>query len=227
MKYLIICLFLLVTTLSPAQEVSYDTWKKEAKSDFRLLPKYGGHPKSAEQKALDQKLIEDYTAQGGTRLKGSDILVKLGFDHLYRGNLKTAMYRFNQAWLLDAGNPNVYWGFGAIYTTLGELESAISQYDEGLKIDPNSSNILTDKATVYKIKYEQSQKNTDYQEALRLFKKSYAINPTYQSTLYKLSVCYFEKGDCENARKYYNECLKLGGKNISKEYTEALNSLCK
>jgi len=219
-------LFLIISTVSSAQRSSYAKWKKEAKTDFRLLPKYGGHPKTAEQKALDQQLIDYNTALDGTRLKASDHLVNLGFHYLYQENLKTAMYRFNQAWLLDAGNPNVFWGFGGLYTTMGKLKNAIIQYDEGLKIDPNSSNILTDKGTVYMIKYQQNRKKKDYLTALELFKKSYAVDPENQNTLYKISVCYFEKKDCENARRYYNECLKLGGRPITKEYTEALNSFC-
>ena len=34
------------------------------------------------------------------------------------------MYRFNQAYLLDSTNTDIYWGFGGVYMTLGDFENA-------------------------------------------------------------------------------------------------------
>jgi Flp pilus assembly protein TadD len=227
MKHLItIILLITVSALASGQNMSYSQWKKEAKEDIRLLPKYGEVPKTKEQKSADQELIDDYVKQEGNRVKASEVLVKLGFNYLYKGDLKTAMYRFNQAWILDPENANCFWGFGAIYFTFGDYDNALRQYDEGLKVDTNSSNIMTDKATIFMTKYMNNHTEKDLEQALIHFKKSYSISPKNQSTLIKLSVCYFEKKDCENARFFYNECQKLGRRFITKEYTEALNKEC-
>jgi len=227
MKHIITIILLLISTISIGQQISYEAWKAEAENNIRLLPKYGNIPKTKEQNDADQELIKTYTAQEGTRLKASELLVKLGFDYLYKRDLKTAMYRFNQAWLLDPENPNVFWGFGAVYFSFGDFQNAIKQYDEGLKLNDNSSNILTDKASIYFTKYMNSQDEKDYNSAIALFKKSYFIDPKNQNTLFKTSACYFVKKDCNNAWKYYNECKQLGGKPITKEYTEALIQGCK
>jgi tetratricopeptide (TPR) repeat protein len=227
MNPIITIIFLLISAVSIAQQSSYSSWQEDEKTNIRLLPKYGNAPKTDEQKASDQELIDKYVAQEGTRLKGSELLVKLGFDYLYKRDFKTAMYRFNQAWLLDPENPNVFWGFGAIYFSFGDVENAIRQYDEGLLLNGNNSNILTDKATIYMSKYMRSQSEEDYSNALTLFKKSYCNDPKNQNTLFKLSVCYFLKKDCENALKYYKECKELGGKPITGEYTKAISQGCK
>jgi tetratricopeptide (TPR) repeat protein len=228
MRHLItIILVITATGIASGQKISYSEWKKETKVDIRLLPKYGEVPKTKEQKLADQELIDDYVKQEGNRTTASELLVRLGFNYLYKGDLKTAMYRFNQAWILDPENPNCFWGFGAIYFTFGDYENALKQYDDGLKVDANSSNILTDKATVFMTKYMNNHIDTDYNEALTFFRKSYSINPKNQNTLFKLSVCYFQKKDCENALFFYNECKKLGGRHITKEFTEALNEECK
>ncbi len=226
MNLIITIIFLLISAVSIAQQSSYSSWQEDAKTNIRLLPKYGNAPKTDEQKESDQELIDKYVAQEGTRLKGSELLVKLGFDYLYKRDFKTAMYRFNQAWLLDPENPNVFWGFGAIYFSFGDVENAIRQYDEGLLLNGNNSNILTDKATIYMTKYMRSQSEEDYSDALTLFKKSYRNDPKNQNTLFKLSVCYFLKKDCENALKYYKECKELGGKPITGEYTKAISQGC-
>ena len=228
MRHLItIILLITVTAIATGQNMSYSEWKKEAKEDIRLFPKYGEVPKTKEQKLADQELIDDYVKQEGSRMKASELLVRLGFNYLYKGDLKTAMYRFNQAWILEPENSNCFWGFGAIYFTFGDYENALKQYDEGLKVDANSSNILTDKATIFMTKYMNNHIDNDFNEALTLFRKSYSISPKNQNTLFKLSVCYFQKKDCENVLFFYNECLKLGGRPITKEFTEALNKECK
>ncbi|MFD2162486.1 tetratricopeptide repeat protein [Paradesertivirga mongoliensis] len=227
MKYNITFILLFITTLAFGQQITYSGWKEEAKTEIRLLPKYGNAIKTKEQKASDQELIQTYLKQAGTNRKASELLVKLGFDYLYKQDLKTAMYRFNQAWLLDPTNENVFWGFGAIYFSFGDFESGMYQYDEGLKLNPNSSNILTDKATVYMTRFMKSNSDKDFNLAINHFKKSYSIDSKNQNTLFKMSACYFVKKDCDNAWKYYNECKELGGRPITKEYTEALTRSCK
>jgi Flp pilus assembly protein TadD len=151
MKYTIILIFLLISTLTFGQQIIYSNWKKEAKTEIRLLPKYGNAVKTKEQKTSDQELIKAYVEKAGTNRKASELLIKQGFDYLYKQDLKTAMYRFNQAWLLDPTNADVFWGFGAIYFSFGDFESTMLQYDEGLKLNANSSNILTDKANSWSI----------------------------------------------------------------------------
>jgi tetratricopeptide (TPR) repeat protein len=211
----------------PTKPITYTEWKEEAKTNMRLLPKYGNQPKTEAQKEADNELINTYLKQQGTRRKASEVLIKLGFDYLYRGNIKTAMYRFNQAWLLDSSNVDVHWGFGAIYHSLGDYGSAMKQYDEGLSVDPRNSKIITDKATISMVGYYTTKDSSKLKEAIFLLEQSYGLDAKNQNTLFKLSICYFLSNDCIKAKKYYNECMALGGKPVTKEYTKALNEKCK
>ncbi len=213
-------------TLS-AEKITYQEWKEEAKTNIRLLPKYGDLPKTEDQKDADNELINTYIKQEGTRNKASTALISLGFNYLYRGDIKTAMYRFNQAWLLDSTNVDIYWGFGAIYHSFGDYESAMMQYDAGLSIDPKNSRIITDKATVYMIGYYANNDQNKLNKAIVLLEQSYALDSKNQNTLFKLSICCFLKDDCKRAKKYYNECMNLGGQPITKEFAKALNEKCK
>jgi tetratricopeptide (TPR) repeat protein len=226
MKYALVLITLFVYKFSFAQQMTYQEWQEEAKSDIRMLPEYGNVQKSKQQIEADQKLIAYELKENGTNRKASDKLISLGFDYLYRGDIKVAMYRFNQAYLLDPTNENIYWGFGAIYFTFDDTNEALRQYSKGLATNPNNSNILTDKATIYMTFFEKKGDSEDYNIALSLFNKSYAIDPLNQNTLFKLSAAYLYKNDCKNARKFYNDCIKLGGKPITKEYTDALNKMC-
>ncbi|MHA4895824.1 tetratricopeptide repeat protein [Pedobacter sp. PWIIR3] len=209
------------------ERLSYEQWQKEAQTEIRLNPKYGNGIKTSEQKKADQQLIDSYTAQDGSRHKASDGLIKIGFNYLYKGDLRTAMYRFNQAWLLDSTNADVFWGFSAVYFSFKDIKKSMVMLEEGLKIDPRSVHLITDKASIYLTNFYSKKDQSDLLKAIMILQESYAIDPLYDNTLFKLSVCYFLNQDCVNAKRYFNECMKVGGRPIPADYAEALKSRCK
>ncbi|RFZ84923.1 hypothetical protein DYU05_04775 [Mucilaginibacter terrenus] len=229
MKRYLTLLFCLMCFVSYAQKINYINWKTEASNDIRLQPEYGHAVKTKEQIAADDELIATVLKQDRTRRKGSDHLINLEFKYLYNSDMRTAMSRFNQAYLLDPKNENVYWGYGAVYVMFGDKEEAIRQYDKGLSINPNSAVILTDKATIYFAEFQQEQGKfpEKLEKALTLLNASYKVDPKNLNTLYKLSICYFLIQDCANAWKYYKDCQALGGTPISPDFTTALKRQCK
>ncbi len=154
-------------------------------------------------------------------------MVNFGFDYLYKGDFATAMKRFNQAWLLNHQNEDAYWGFAAVYFSFNDYNAAMAQLNKGLLLNPKSSKILTDKATIYTVYYTRDGKVENLETAIRLFNESYQIDPHNANTLFKLSVAYFYKGDCKNARRFLKEHNDAGGKAATKEYAEALAQQCK
>ena len=230
MKLLIITIFL--TALHAfGQQMTLEEWNREAETNIRLLPKYGMVDKTPEQKASDESLRADMLSQGLTAREASEQFIDLGFKYLYQ-DIKTAMYRFNQAYLMDSNNIDIYWGYGGVYMVLGDIDRAKEQFQIGLSKEPNNAKILTDLATCYLGEYyDLSQRDLDkaklkLNKAIELFTKSYKIDKTNQNTLFKISVCYYQQEDCENALKFYNECMELGGNPISKEYKAAIKVAC-
>jgi tetratricopeptide (TPR) repeat protein len=234
---LIISFFTLTTF---GQQMTSEQWEEEAKTNIRLLPKYGHVEKTEAQKKSDQEFIETVLKQDSSNRKASDHMISLGFKYLNR-DIKTAMYRFNQAYLLDSTNTDIYWGFGGVYMTLGLYSKAENQYKEGLAINPNNTHLLTDYGTNFLAQYYpmQMMPKNDYvknpkEEAIKLLDsaitymtKSYQIDMKDQNTTFKLSICYWNKGDCDNAWKYYNICQELGGQPITEDYTNDLKKKCK
>ena len=143
---LLIFCFSTCNTKSP-----YQTWKEAAKTNIRLLPKYGLAKKSPDQKKADEEFIKSAISASGTAEKAADTYVKFGFKYLNEGNLQTSMYRFNQAWMLNPENPDVYWGFGSIYFKFQDYYKAVLQYNEGLHISPKHEGILKDRATALRL----------------------------------------------------------------------------
>ncbi len=234
MKMLFTVLFAIVYSVAFGQS-TYQEWAAQAETNIRLKPKYGNVKKTKEQQEIDRDFVEQTmksSRYNGDKTLASNQMIEVGFQYLYKGDLKTAMYRFNQAFLLDSGNTDIYWGFGAIYMALSNLEKAKEQYDEGLKLDPKNPHLLTDYGTYYLLKYYEVEKSAKATAKAHLGKAiekltvSYGIDPKDQNTLYKLSGCYLLNNDCPNARKFYKLCASEGGDPITEAYTKELNSAC-
>jgi Tfp pilus assembly protein PilF len=86
------------------------------------VPMYGELDRSADAslKEADEKLIADTTKRFGSREKASAAFVGNGFALYGRDDLTAAMRRFNQAWLLDPKNPEVYFGFAVVLHDRGK-----------------------------------------------------------------------------------------------------------
>ena len=91
-------------------------------------PMYGGLDRQSipEVKKGDEDFIRKTSAAFGGRERAAAAWVDQGFRFYKSGNLKFAMRRFNQAWLLDPKNPEVYWGFGVV---LHDRDQAFAAYD--------------------------------------------------------------------------------------------------
>src|SRR5690606_8874182 len=112
----ILILGLCIISIAPfAQNLTFEHWQNESRQNKGLLPRYGDSKKSKEEiesdRAFEKKVMESFEH----REDASNHMIDLGFQYLYRGDPRTAMYRFNQAYLLDRENPYIYWGYGAVY----------------------------------------------------------------------------------------------------------------
>ncbi|MDI3318283.1 tetratricopeptide repeat protein [Pinibacter soli] len=213
-------------------KMTFEQWNEEAKTNIRLLPKYGHVAKTEGQKAADKEFIETTLRQYPTNRKASDHLIELGFKYLY-SDVKTAMYRFNQAYLLDSTNTDIYWGYGGVYMVFGDFENAQKQYLEGLAINSKNTHLLTDFGAYFMSQYygqqplDEKMALTYLDSAIIYLTKSFQLDKTDPNTSFKLSICYYQKKDCTNAWKYYNDCKSVGGQPITEDYTKALTEQCK
>ncbi len=213
------CLVILASSSAAAQQMTLNQWNEEAKTDIRFLPKYGHVEKTADQLEADSNFIRKVLPDFANKRLASEELINLGFKYLYH-DVKTAMYRFNQAFLLDSTNSDIYWRFGAVYMILEDYPRAREQYEDGLLHDPANSRIMTDYGT-----YFMAQDKVD--SAILFLSRSYTLDSTNQNTSLKLSACYYNKEDCQSAVYYYEKCKSLGGKPITKEFVDALETKCK
>jgi tetratricopeptide (TPR) repeat protein len=243
MKILLVIIVILTRPVSIFSQYSFEKWEEESKTNKALLPRYGHLSKNQEEIKSDSDFIKQIMAmpEFKTRKEASDHLIGLGFQYYYRPDFKTAMYRFNQAYLLDSTNTDIFWGYGAIYMAFGQYDLAKQQYDDGLFMDSTNTHLMTDLATYYMeqfymtiqmpvndiVKDPKAQAKDFIDSAIHYLSKSYKLDSKDVNTVYKLSICYWNIENCDNAWKYYDEAVALGGKPITEEYTKDLKKRCK
>ncbi|MCB9173138.1 MAG: hypothetical protein H6589_00865 [Flavobacteriales bacterium] len=118
MKKLIL-FFLIGFNILNAQNIKeLEALSKEGK--LNLVPMYGNGlvEKPEEYKLLDLKFIEDAIRENGSRDSAIINYNKFGWSHLFSGDVKTSMKRFNQVWLLDSNNAACYFGFNIVFNLI-------------------------------------------------------------------------------------------------------------
>jgi len=232
MRSLLLVLLIGSTSLLSAQHLTYSEWQWQSAVDNRLAPRYGGRDKTAEQLASDSAFVAQTLAVEPDRRKASEGLTQLGFQLLREGNLVHAMYRFNQAWLLDPSEPEIFRGYGAFFMALDRSTDAGQEYAYGLMVDSVNVPLMVDFSAA--ILAEQHQMETKDPEkadlmlsaAIRLLERAMRFDPKSAEAAFKLSVCHVVKKECAEAWRYHDLAVSLGSTSITPKFEAQLKAEC-
>ncbi len=216
-----------------AQDARFEKWQELAKNDINLQPEYGKSEKNPGQIKSDDEFIVEILKHYDDKKLASKKLTELGFQYLYeRGDFPTAMKRFNQAYLLDPKNSDIYYGYGTIYFNLGAMSEAREQFDKGLLVDPDHSRMLTDYGTTYlgdyysQINSSPTQAKESLEKSKKYLQQAISLDPKDSNTIYKLSIINMNLGDCDSARKFLEKAVQMKNPNVTQEYKTELNQKC-
>ena len=131
------------------------------------LPMYGGMDRQSvpELKKADDAFIESVSSAFGGRERAAKRWVDQGFAFYKRGELDMAMRRFNQAWLLDAKNPEVYWGFGAVLHDRGLAFGAFNMEKRAYDLGFRDAGFIADLGRVATLRIVEGKDLTAEQKA--------------------------------------------------------------
>lgn len=184
-------------------------------------PMYGGlnHQAIPEMKAIDDALIEGTTKEFGSREAASERFVEQGFRYYFQDDLSTAMKRFNQGWLLNPNNPNVFHGYAAVLNDQDNHCEARKMIERALELglhktagnlaDAGRANTLCamlDKSLDRDTKAGYLKRAYNYYvDALKISPNSEYVYGSWASASYWM-------GDYATAWKYVKKQRELGGK---------------
>jgi len=217
------------------------------------LPMYGAvsYEDYVAKRPEAAKTTDDAFVKGIIDEKGGSVKqafsegLKLGWNFLAQNDPDTAMSRFNQAWLIDHDNFNVYWGYAAVLGTKGDLVRAASYFDHAVTNYAADDEINS--RDYFPLWYDASRTYVDVSngylkdnpgEAAKYANKAIElINralkdkniPTELILPEKMSLAfaYFNAGDYANSRKTFNEVRKDYATETNTDATKAFDAQLK
>jgi len=147
---------------------------------------------------------------------------KRGWKAYYQGDIDTAIKRFNQAWMFDRNNPEVYWGFGLVMGQRASQEKPKENLEESIRYlqmaadrDEKNGRILGDLAFSYTLLGHFRQSNGEngkenFEKARELFPTAFKLDSKYPPIVANWSVFYFYTQDYESAQRKANEAIEMG-----------------
>jgi len=197
----------------------YETYKNKPENEVDLLinerleallpnlkPMYGDKNKTDEEKAIDNKFInERLHLYHGDTIKAAIESARDGWYYFYKEKMDTAMFRFNQSWLIDKNYPASYFGFAAIKEYQGIKAEAEKYYGLAYKHDFTDS--LTKKYLHQIANIKEDQKDTlglihSYYRVLSIF-------PNDEIATGKLGFFYAVMNKPDSALKYYDLTIQF------------------
>ncbi len=156
----------------------------------------------------------------------------------YEGDLDIATKRFNQSWIFDQENPEVYWGLGLIAGQRASQENPEENLKKSIEYlhvakekAPQDGRIIGDLAYSYTLsgQYLLSEQNNlkaaeeNFEKAALFFSEADKKEPNWPPILANWSVFYFYTKNFSEARRKAEEAINLGYE-FDPSYLEQLKS---
>ncbi|RZJ99911.1 MAG: hypothetical protein EOO46_21575, partial [Flavobacterium sp.] len=151
---------------------------------------YGEKEKCKEQIDFDNQFLQETDKSFKTRSEASKYFSAKGWEYFYKDDSDTAVKRFNQAWLLDKSNYEVYWGFGNIYGKAGKENEALKMFNLAKQHNPENANFYISSASAYGALYNKKQSSTILSKMIEDLNKASAIDPKNARAYAELAAAY-------------------------------------
>jgi Tfp pilus assembly protein PilF len=160
------------------------------------LPMYGEVAKTEQQKKADDAFIIDIEQKGYSRESGSRAVLQKGWEAFGKRDYGTAMKRFNQAWLLDPDNGDVYHGFAVV---VHQRDNASSEAEKFFRMALSKRRVGGNAYVDYgRFLWLQAR----YDESLVQLSKALEKSPKGYNAYSNISFVYYKKGDFVQACKW-------------------------
>lgn len=166
----------------------------------------GKQSKTVEQKPLT--LIEQYKMQLPEleeRAKGGNAndLQAYGVALYATGNLSEAEQAYKKQIQADGGSFMSHNNLANILRDEKKFEEAVAEYEKAISLSPNSANSYINLASLYQYSLN------DFDKAIEIYDRAINSNPNIADFPNLAGLAYEQKGDIENAEKYFQKAIAL------------------
>jgi len=212
---LIICIAICFIATGCAQS-------QDCPGNINKLPMYGRIKKCKEQIEDDKEFLATCDKTGKSRKEVAQHMVMRGWQYLYSKKLDTSMMRFNQAWLLDSLNADIYWGFGNLLGMQGKYKESIPFLERSLKINPDNAKVWNDESTSYGNIFLQTKDQQYLNSSIFCLKKATNLDPKNPQFYGQLTAAYCYYMQKDSAMKYLKITEQLDPSVVNPEVRKML-----
>ncbi|SFF87973.1 tetratricopeptide repeat protein [Pontibacter chinhatensis] len=184
----------------------------------RVLPMFGEKQKTEAEQKQDEKFLTSSDKNFTDRREASKFFMERGWEYLNEGQVDTAMYRFNLAWLLNPDNKDTYWAFGLVTSARGDNQTAIRMYEKALTYDGKNALLLSDAAAAYLAVYQEKKKKKDLKKASGYLAAATAADPNNAYALYNISKVKYQEKKYKEAWDYLHKSRSIDMSSIDYAY---------
>lgn len=191
---------------------------------INIMPLYGnGKVKKclSQLEADEMFLIEEQKI--GTRKDIAAHMIMRGWEFYYKNELDTSVMRFNQAWLLDSLNAELYWGLGDVLGKQQKFKESIPFFEHSLRLDPGKPKVWVDESVSYGNLFMQTHDVKVLDSAIYSLKKAIVLSPNNAQYYGQLTSAYSYFMQKDSARKYLEITDKLDPKAVNPEERAIIN----
>ena len=190
------------------------------------LPMYGqpGIPRPEFLKNADADFISKASSGfGGDRKVASRAWTEQAAHFLAQRNLDYSMRRYNQAWLLDDANYEVYWGFGRVMVESDHFEDGVRFTKQAIELcrdDVQLPAVYSDLGVAYSYFADSmppertSERSAAFAAANEAFVKSVDLDPKYGNAWRRWSISLTMERKYSEAAEKAKRAKELGAQPI-------------
>ena len=203
-----ICLYCLIAFLISCN-------KQHCPDGINKLPMYGQVPKCPEQIEIDNDFLKECDELFENRKEAAVRHIDYGWGYFYKNQLDLAMSRFNQAWLLDKSNADIFWGYGNILGKKGDFEKSIVYLKESISINPKNPKSWESISTSYGQLFFKTKNIEDLDKTIESLKTSMKLDPKNTRVYGELANVYSYLAQKDSLRKYVELSDSIGSTSVS------------
>ncbi|WP_373513674.1 tetratricopeptide repeat protein [Persicitalea sp.] len=193
-------------------------------AERRVAPLFGEQRKTSKQIEGEIKFLNECDKSFPNRDEASAFFAARAWEYVQEGQLDTAAYRFNLAYLLDEKNVDAFWGLGVICYQKNDWEKAEQMLRRGATLAPDNVPLIVDLATVELGHFANNNEAEDLAESYRLLTRAASLDTTYAQTFANLALAEYHRSDFPAAWEALHKARKLNFSAVDFQFVELMKA---
>lgn len=166
------------------------------------LPLFGSVKKCPSQIEADNIFLSECDKAFKNRNEAAKYYIEKGWDFFYKKQFDTSIRRFNQAWLLDTTNADIYWGLGNVLGASNKFEESMGFFKKSIQLNPNNAKVYECASTSLGNLFYKTKNVDQLKNCIDYLKKAISLDPNNAHYYANLTAAYSYFTQKDSAKKY-------------------------